>query len=78
MSSSEFGDYSHYDLVGEHYDWINLTAPAKEKQVPNSICENGEYCIDGGSFKNEWVVNFAGSRWCFLINFRGCRLFLKI
>ena len=62
ISKSKFGDYAQYDLLGEHFDWIKLTVPDKKDQTPIVICENGEYCTER-SFKNEWAVNFAGSKW---------------
>ena len=58
---NSFGDYAQFDLIGEHSEWIYMTAPAQEG--PNTICEGGGKCPTTNPFKNEWIVNLTGSKW---------------
>ena len=61
MSDSNFGDYTQFDLIGEHTEWIYMMAPAKEE--PIKICRGEGKCPTTNSLKSEWAVNLAGSKW---------------
>ena len=63
MTNSQFGDYSLYDLIGEHSEWIHINFPTKEQQDPDAYCVFGENCTTGSEFKNEWIMSLAGSKW---------------
>ena len=63
MSDSNFGDYTQFDLIGEHTEWIYMIAPVQEE--PDKKCEGAEKCPTTNPFKSELVVNLAGSKWYF-------------
>ena len=56
-----FGNFTSYDLVEEHSDWIQVHVPAKDNQDAY-IC-NSEYCKADVKFQNEWVVSLSESKW---------------
>ena len=72
MTNCQFGDYSLYDLIGEHSEWIHINFPTKEEQDPGVCCVFGENCttefknefeFKNSEFKNEWIMSLAGSKW---------------
>lgn len=66
MSDSNFGDYTQFDLIGEHTEWIHMMAPTYADA--NKMCEGGGKCPGPNPLKSQWAVNLAGSKWYFLRN----------